>query len=233
MTPTAETSAARPRLRLWHPGATGTGETVAADGEQARHGYVVDFAAGVADQDQVSLAHAASRNGIACNLFRSDDALNGLPWYDNLPRITGMYIDVTTRGETTRLRCPGKEGKRDEIERSGNSRPDQIVVGALVRTEKKQRRTLRLATDFAVGAESRNDPSAAGIRVAKDSGLDVDSLKTLIRHALGSPAAKPGGRQRMLRRSDFDKLARKAAADLLQDEQAVPGNNRRHHADGP
>ena len=215
MTATPDTTAA-PRLELWQPESRKTGETAPAGAGQAGDGYVVEMSAQVAERDLVALAHAASRNGMAARLFRSNAALDGETWYDHLPRITGMYIDVTTRGATERLRCPGKEGKRDEAGRSANTRPDRIVVGALVRDHQGNRRTLRLETDFAVASEARNDPLAAGIRLTRETALDASGLKTLIRHALGPARPRPGGGNRMFGRTAFDKAARSAAAELMQ-----------------
>lgn len=224
MTATLDTTEPRQRLQLWPPNGRDTGETVPAGPEHAGDGHVVDMSAQIAERDMVALAHAASRHGMGRTLFRSNEALDGEPWYDRLPRITGMYIDVTTRGATERLRCPGKDGNRDEAGRSKNPRPDRIVVGALVRDHRGARRTLRIETDFAVAAETRADPSAAGIRVATETSLDAE---TLIRHALGPPRPRPGGGDRIFERTAFDKRARAAAADLIERASAQRDGNGR------
>ena len=225
MTATPETTEPRRRLRLWQPNGRDTGESVPAGPEHAGEGYVVEMSAQVAERDLVALAHAASRHGIARRLFQGNEALDGETRHDRIPRITGMYIDVTTRGATERLRCPGKDGKRDEAWRSENTRPDRIVVGALVRDHRGARRTLWLETDFAVGAETRTDPSAAGIRVSRETSLDAESLETLIRQALGPPRPRPGGGDRMFGRTAFDNRARAAAADLIERASAQRDGN--------
>ena len=101
-----------------------------------------------------------------------------------------------------------------------------IVIGALVRTGRRAQRTLRLATDFAVGAESRTNPSAAGIRVSKDTDLDIETLESLMRLALRTPAPGAGSEEQALGRAGFDKLARRAAADLLENAGADDDGNR-------
>ena len=227
MTATPDTTVPQRRLQLWQPEGRETGETVPAGPEHAGEGYVVEMSAQVAERDLVALAHAASRHGIARRLFQGNEALDGETWYDRLPRITGMYIDVTTRGATQRLRCPGKDGKRDEAWRSENTRPDRIVVGALVRDHRGARRTLRIETDFAVASETRTDPSAAGIRVTRETSLDADGLETLVRHALRPPRPRPGGGDRMFGGTPFDKQARAAAADLIERASAPRDGNGR------
>jgi len=199
----------RPALKRWNPlGITLTERaaptTVTFENEPPGTALLVDLDAGMELQRNVATLHRAAKvNGLLDSLFEPNPSCEGQPWYDRLGRIVAMHTEATIDGERMCFAWAEDAGSdEDELytklaalasaETDGgepatheiceHAVAERIVVRILVRREDDTQ--VQLQTDFAVGSESATWLDEGGIIVARDSPLDVETLKNLIAEAI-------------------------------------------------
>jgi len=194
---------ARPTLKRWDPlGITLTERagptTVTFENGPPGSALLVDLDPRMELQRNLATLHRAAKvNGLLDSLFEPNPSCEGQPWYDGLGRIVAMHTEATIGDERTcfawtedtgsnedelhrMLTALGSESTTHEI--SEHAVAERIIVRILVRRE--QETQVQLQTDFAVGSESATRLDEGGIVVARDSRLDVETLKHLIAEAI-------------------------------------------------
>ena len=202
-------------LKRWHPLNLAVNQltgptTVTFDAQPPTTTLLVHLDPRMANQrNLVTLYRAAQVNGLLDSLFEPDVAIEGQPWYDQLPRIVAMDTEAIIDGERMaftwtddaswsdeRLQeiLAGLSGKDiDDIsewttcELGKNAVAERVIVRILVRTgheTQAHRVRTELRTDFGIGTEYEHWPDEAGIIVTPDCRLDIETLKNLIAEAV-------------------------------------------------
>ena len=168
-----------------------------------------------------TLWRAAERDGVAHRLFGPVRRLEGYGWYDAIPHVTGLRIDVTARGRT----CP--LDKYPVSERGGASReelperPEAIRIRLNVRAAGAPDRTLDLPADAAFAGEAWSWIDDALPLVTADSELDPRELAELLRAAFFCPSDDAEADSRETQRDEFEREALHMATRLLvSDDEA-------------
>lgn len=127
----------------------------------------------VARCDRMALHRAARLNGLDDRLCEPNRKLEGQAWYDRLARLVDVEIAVT-KGDATATLEP------DRLADGGtNERVDRIVVVGTLEQEGSERR-IELTTDLAVRSDLVKMPTAAGVMLAKDSTITLETLQELL-----------------------------------------------------
>ena len=173
-----------------------------------------------------AIRRAAQRGGLAGRIFEADGRLEGYPWYDRIPRITGARFEVTRNGRTYALEdVPLRESPRP-YDAALPERPDAICIGLTVRADTKPGRNpgpaLFLDTDLAFAGEAWASVDSSLPLVTMDSDISSQELADLLRDSFFAPSDDVDADSRERQESQFEQEARHIATRLLEsDDEAI------------
>ena len=169
---------------------------------------------------------AAKTGGLAGRIFEADGRLEGYPWYDRIPRITGASFEVTGNGRTCAPEDYPVPAPPRPYEAPLPERPDAICIGLTVRADTKPGRNpnpaLFLATDLAFAGEAWSSVDRSLPLVTAGSGISSQELADLLRDAFFAPSDDIDSDSRERQESQFEQEARHIATRLLDsDDEAI------------
>ena len=174
--------------------------------------------------DDQAFWRAAERAGIAERLFEPDTRLEGYAWYDALARVADVRIDITETGVTHPLDVlrgtadPSPDATTAPGYPDTLARPDAIHMHIHVLRGNESPEPMTVPADVAfVGAEGDWIDDTQPL-VTKDSDLQPDRLKQLLRYAYFSPVDDADADSHDTQRRCFDEDAMLIALKLLATE---------------
>ncbi len=212
-------------LRRWRPATADIDDWRDAQPYAPVGAHSLVMAADLETPDAQAFWRAAERAGIADRLFEPDTRFEGYAWYDALARVTDVRIDITETGVTHRLDvlrgtadlspdATTAPGYPDTL-----ARPDAIHMHIHVLRGSEPPETMTVPADVAfVGAEGDWIDDTQPL-VTKDSDLQPDRLKQLLRYAYFSPVDDADADSHDTQRRRFDEDAMHMALKLLATEE--------------
>ena len=168
----------------------------------------VDFEAPEAQ----ALWRAAERGGMAPRLFENDRRFEGYGWYDALPRVTGVQIQIVGNGEVR----PLVDYQTPPVEPP--PRPDAIRVKLDVQYPDGTNETLALDADLAFAGEAWAWLSDVRPLVTAGSAIEPAELAGILRDAFFSPSDESDADSWETQRTRFEEEAMHVALSLLCSE---------------
>ena len=168
-----------------------------------------------------ALWRAARRNGIAERLFETDRRLEGYPWYDALPRVAGIHMEVTAGGRTYALDKYPVPERTGAPEAPLPARPEAIRIRLAVEPAEGLGSVLDLAADLSFAGEAWSWIGDALPLVTAGSDVDPCELARLLRAAFFSPSDDADADSWERQKTDFEQEALHIATRLLvSDDEA-------------
>ena len=208
-----ELPAPAPALRPWRAPVADTDNWLAGPApEPLPTGALVmdvDFEAPEAQ----SLWRAAERGGTAPRLSEADRRFEGYGWYDALPRVTGVQIQIVGNGEVR----PLADYQTPPVETP--PRPDAIRVKLDVYYPDGTGETLALDADLAFAGEAWAWLSDVRPLVTAGSAIEPAELAGILRDAFFSPSDESDADSWETQRTRFEEEAMHLALSLLCSEE--------------
>ena len=212
-------------LRPWRPGIADIDDwRDTPNREPVRPGILV-MAVDPETQDQQCLWRAAERAGIAGRLYEADARLEGYEWYDALPRVESVRIDVTEAGVTypldaLRAGCgPCADATTTPGLPDTLARPDAIHVHLPIVHADGPPEAIAVPADIAFVAEEGTWVEDAHPLVTRDSDLQPAGLCQLLEAAYFSASDDPDADSHETQRRRFREDATHMAIKLLASEE--------------
>ena len=231
-------------LRPWRPGTADIDDWRAAPAFAPVGADSLVMAFDPEPQDAQAFWRAAERAGIAARLFEADTRFEGYAWYDALPRIRDLRIDITAGGVTHPLDAlRAAESDSSDTDSSDTdssdtdssdtdssdvttapgfpdtlSRPDAILMHLRSQRGDGPPETMTVPADLAFVGEGWTWLSDARPLVTGDSGLDPSQLRQLLRAAFFSASDDAEADSYTTQRDRFDEEAIHIATTLLCSE---------------
>ena len=214
-----ELSAPAPALRPWRPPVADTDNWLAGPAsEPLPTGALVmdvDFEAPEAQ----ALWRAAESGGMSPRLFENDRRFEGYGWYDTLPRVTGVQIQIVGNGEVRPLVDYQTPPERSGPPVEPPPRPDAIRVKLDVQYPDGTNETLALDADLAFAGEAWAWLSDVRPLVTAGSAIEPAELAGILRDAFFSPSDESDADSWETQRTRFEEEAMHLALSLLCSEE--------------
>ncbi len=136
--------------------------------------------------DQQALGRAANRNGMNRNLMQANYRLKGYPWYDALPVIEEVEIEVTLKGKVYNLSEVRKEFNtsaakyREWIEVFARQRPEKIELLLQMTSPTRGKWVEKLPADYALLEDELQYYDEATPLVTEESSMSVNELADIL-----------------------------------------------------
>ena len=221
-------------LRPWRPGTADIDDWRAAPAFAPLGADALVMAFDPEPQDAQAFWRAAERAGIAARLFEGDTRFEGYAWYDALPRVRDLRIDITEGGITHPLdvlrAAESDSSDTDSSDTNSSdvttapgfpdtlSRPDAIHMHLRIQRCSGPPETMTVPADLAFVGEGWTWLSDARPLVTGDSGLDPSQLRQLLRAAFFSASDDAEADSYTTQRDRFDEEAIHIATTLLCSE---------------
>ena len=226
-------------LRPWRPGTADIDDWRAAPAFAPVGAASLVMAFDPEPQDAQAFWRAAERAGIAARLFEGDTRFEGYAWYDALPRVRDLRIDITAGGVTHPLgvlrvtESDSSDTDSSDTDSSDTdssdvttapgfpdtlSRPDAIHMHLRIQRCSGPPETMTVPADLAFVGEGWTWLSDARPLVTGDSGLDPSQLRQLLRAAFFSASDDAEADSYTTQRDRFDEEAMHIATTLLCSE---------------
>ena len=213
-----ELPAPAPALHPWRPPVADTDNWLAGPAsEPLPTGALVmdvDFEAPEAQ----ALWRAAERGGMSPRLFENDRRFEGYGWYDALPRVTGVQIQIVGNGEVRPLVDYQTPPERSGPPVEPPPRPDAIRVKLDVQYPDGTNETLALDADLAFAGEAWAWLSDVRPLVTAGSAIEPAELAEILRDAFFSPSDESDADSWETQRTRFEEEAMHVALSLLCSE---------------
>ena len=214
-----ELPAPAPALRPWRPPVADTDNWLAGPAsEPLPTGALVmdvDFEAPEAQ----ALWRAAESGGMSPRLFEADRRFEGYGWYDALPRVTGVQIQIVGNGEVRPLVDYQTPPERSGPPVEPPPRPDAIRVKLDVQYPDGTNETLALDADLAFAGEAWAWLSDVRPLVTAGSAIEPAELAEILRDAFFSPSDESDADSWETQRTRFEEEAMHLALSLLCSEE--------------
>ena len=216
---------APPVLRAWRPAIGDSDGRYAGDLLECTHSQTLRVHCDPEPHHAQSLWRAANKEGISAHFFDSDNRLEGYDWYDRIPKITGMLIDVTNEGETHPLDATGNaltETFADTTHldfHDSPDRPDAIALHLSVQYPDKKRERITIPADMVLHGEYWSGLDDTQILVTKDSTMNAHDLADLLKHAYFSASHDSDADSYETQRTAFNQDALHTTITMLESEQ--------------
>ena len=171
-----------------------------------------------------ALWRALERAAISHRLFAPDRRFEGYPWYDALPRVTNLSVDVTHHGRTHTVIHPdddGTDAARDIPDRAQlgfDARPDAILMRLHVAESGSRERTVDIPADVVFMNQEEDYVEEIDPLVTAGSDISPGELARLIHRAFFSPSDDPDADSRETQKIRFGEDAMRIALTLLASE---------------
>ena len=224
-------------LRPWRPGTADIDDWRAAPAFAPVGADSLVMAFDPEPQDAQAFWRAAERAGIAARLFEGDTRFEGYAWYDALPRVRDLRIDITAGGVThplDALRAAESDSSDTDSSDTDSSDTTTSPPRRAFRTPSPgptpsictfassagsgPPETMTVPADLAFVGEGWTWLSDARPLVTGDSGLDPSQLRQLLRAAFFSASDDAEADSYTTQRDRFDEEAMHIATTLLCSE---------------
>ena len=166
--------------------------------------------------DELTMHRALVRAGRALKTFCPEPALAGYAWYDALPRVTGLRIEVSAGGGEWTL-----PEERERFEGEGHRQAERITCVLRLRRSDESRDELRLASDVAFGMLGPEEwIEEAEVTLTHDAKMAPDELAELLVHA-GFSACRGDEGDAESQETEYRRRARRIATELLVSTEAA------------
>ena len=126
---------------------------------------------------QAMLQHAVGETGIADRLVGEDKRYKGFPWYDELPRLTSIAVEIQENGTVTSLDSGPNESRQ----------VDAIWLVATVEQPDQKESSWRIGTDAAIGSMEPTNVDTAGIVLQRGFQSDIVDIEDMVERGLFEP----------------------------------------------
>ena len=202
-----------PALRPWRPPVADTDNWLAGPASEPLPTGALVMDVDLEPPEAQALWRAAESGGMAPRLFEADRRFEGYGWYDALPRVTGVQIQIVGNGEVR----PLVDYQTPPVEPP--PRPDAIRVKLDVQYPDGTNETLTLDADLAFAGEAWAWLSDVRPLVTAGSAIEPAELAGILRDAFFSPSDESDADSWETQRTRFEEEAMHLALSLLCSEE--------------
>ena len=216
---------APPVLNSWRPPIADTDNWCPSNLHQRTQDHTLVIAFDPEPHHAQSLWRAAKAEEIAVRFCESDRRLEGYDWYDSLPTVTGMLIDVTNAGETHPVDATGTELTKTDADTTdfnfhdSPDRPDAIALHLDIHHPGKNRERITIPTDIVLYGRAWSYIDDIELRIIRESTMTAHELADLLDAAYYCPSDDSDSDSYQTQKTIFDQDALHIAVTMLASAQ--------------